>query len=261
MNRLFIWSDITGDWIHASSRRESEGEAADAAKVAGTTVLVEKVESLNDLVRLFTRLCQDVDVWHSVSFSTHGSGGQIYLGSTSLNLQTYIRLENQDFGRLFTKDTVITFEGCNVAEGCAGEYFLIQIASTLLLGTGGQVRGSTGLGLGLPTGGTIHPFGTWVTAKLGQGGTLVLENGTHLHLDNINNRISGLRKKTAELEGKGFLKAGDKPELEMAAANAAAWMTTPNWNRRFEACKWLDKAEAKIKARDLEHFTRRKWTD
>jgi hypothetical protein len=96
----------------------------------------------------------------------------------------------------------------------------------------------------------VHPFGTWVTAKLGQGGTLVLENGTHLHLDNINARISRLRIKALELEGKGFLEPGEKQYLDEVAAQAAALMTAPNWDRKFEACRWLEKAEALVKARE-----------
>jgi hypothetical protein len=184
-----------------------------------------------------------------VNFHTHGAGGSVALGAGYLNLDTYIRLENQDFGRLFAKDCIITFDGCNVAEGCAGEYFLVEIARTLLLDQGGKVRGNTGAGFGSWFGGdSVHPFGSWVTANLGPGGTLRLENGIHLHRDNIQKRIEKLRANIPDFESKGLFHPGDKEAMDKALLNAVGWAANDNWDNRFQACKWLDTAESKLSA-------------
>jgi hypothetical protein len=246
MNRLFIWSDIPGEWFKASMEGNSKTQLADAAKISGTNVLIEKVMSINDLIRLFKRLGEKSDEWDSVNFHTHGNSGTIALGSVSLNLDSYKQLENQDFGRLFAKDCVITFEGCNVAEEANGEYFLIEIAQTLLLSKGGKVRGNTGSGFGntFSGGDSFHPFGTWITANIGAGGTLRLENGVHLNRDNIQKRISTLSADIVRCEK--FFRWGEKEELEKAKNYATIWLAGGSWTSRWYACKTLDSAEDKI---------------
>ncbi len=147
MNTLHICSDIPGQLFKASTEPDAVGKSEREAK-AGHRALVERIMSMNDLIRLFNRLANGSDEWGTVNFHTHGSGGSIALGSNSLNLDSVARLENMDYGRIFAKDCVITFEGCNVAEGAAGEFFLVEIGDTLLSVKGGKVRGNTGAGLG-----------------------------------------------------------------------------------------------------------------
>ena len=246
MNRLQLWSDIPGQLFKASTESDATGQA-EVEKGKGDTVLVERLNSLNDLIRLFTRLCQKDDVWDSVNFHTHGSGGSIALGSNSLDLDSYFRLENQDFERMFAKGCIITFDGCNVAEGCAGEFFLIEIAITLLATIGGKVRGNTGAGFGTFFGGeSFHPLGGWVTAIIEPGGTIRLENGTHLHTGNIQARISALHSKIADCDRRHLFRPGEKGELEQAEQVATIWAAQGSFRARFKACIWLDDAEDKI---------------
>ena len=105
-----------------------------------------------------------------VNFHTHGSGGSIALGSTSLNSRSLERLENQDFDRIFAANSVITFDGCNVAEGAQGEFFLVEVGDVLLSVKGGKIRGNTGGGFGYFGGDdSVHPLGEWITATVGPG--------------------------------------------------------------------------------------------
>src|SRR5262245_48350084 len=127
--------------------------------------------SANDLIRLFTRLANQSEVWNALSFHTHGSGGSIGLGSTSLNLDSIQRLENQGFDRIFAADCTITFDGCSLK--------------------GGKVRGNTGIGFGYwGTEESVHPFGSWITVTVGQGGTFRFDKLIHMHPDRINQRIA-----------------------------------------------------------------------
>ena len=246
MNRLYIWSDVPGDLFKTSCEGDARTQA-NSDKTAETNVRIEKVMSINDLLRLFRILCDESAEWHTVNFHTHGNGGTIALGSTHLNLDNYSQLENNDFGRLFAKDCVITFEGCQVADGAVGEYFLVEIAHTLLLVKGGKVRGNTTYGFGnlLSGGDSSHPFGTWVSANVWVGGALRLENGVHLHRDNIMKRIAALPEKISRCEK--YFRPGEKQQAEKAKNQAAMWMLNDGWSRRWEAIKWLETAETMLK--------------
>lgn len=246
MNKLYIWSDIPGDFFKSSCEGDARTQS-DSDKNAGNNIRIEKVMSVNDLIRLFRTLSDESKEWHTVNFHTHGASGAIALGSTFLNLDSYVKLENNDFGRLFAKDCIITFEGCEVAEGALGEYFLIEIARTLLINKGGKVRGNTVGGFGnLVSGGdSFHPFGTWVSANLAVGGALNLVNGKYLHRDNILKRIKALSEQISRCE-KCF-RHGEKQQAEKAKNEAEVWMRSESWNSRWQATKWLDTAEKMLK--------------
>lgn len=250
MNKLYIWSDIPGDFFKASCEGDARTQS-NSDKNAETKVRIEKVMSVNDLIRLFRSLCDESIEWNSVNFHTHGTGGAIALGSTFLDLDSYVRLENNDFGRLFAKDCVITFEGCEVADGADGEYFLIEIARTLLINKGGKVRGNTNFGFGnIFTGGdSSHPFGTWVSANLSVGGALNLVNGKHLHRDNIFKKIKALSEQIARCEK--YFRQGEKQRVEKAKLEAEVWMRSESWQGRWQAARWLDTAEKILKEIEL----------
>ena len=248
MNRLYIWSDIPGQWYKASTESDATGQAAGSDKTPGTKTLVENVTSMSTLVALFTRLHESNDEWNSVNFHTHGAGGQVALGSDILNFVACRQLEGQNFERLFASDCVITFDGCSVAEGAAGEYFLVKIGSTLLTRGGGQIRGSTGGGFGSWGGGeSLHPTGNWVTAYVGPGGTVRLsDNATNLQRSTIEERIVSLRKKNSEYDELGWLQANEKRTLFEAEQNAVTEVSSDSWFRRFEATRWLEWAEGRL---------------
>jgi hypothetical protein len=143
-----------------------------------------------------------------------------------LNFMNYTRLENQDFARLFAADCQVTFDGCNVGEGAQGEYFLVEIARTLLINNGGRVRGNIAGGFGywgnFEAGGW-HPFGKWITAYSGPGGGARLsENATHLRLDFLQARIARLRDRVRVHPN--WFRAAEKHDIESAADQAEMWL-------------------------------------
>lgn len=242
-NNLYIWSNIPGQWFKASTETDASKKSADDSK-AGNKVLVAEVKSLDDLGNLFTRLANQSDVWNSVSFYTHGAGGSVALGATSLTSKTLQVLENRNLERIFAKDCAITFEGCSVAEDAEGEFFLIQVGETFVSTEGGKVRGNTGSGFGYWGGeSSAHPFGEWVVANVGAGGSLRLENGNFLHLDHIRDRLKAAERKLADF--KDWPPGNDKRLIEEWVQNVKNWGTT-GWNARLQSCLWLDKIEAQF---------------
>ena len=261
MNSLNIWSNIPGQWYKASTEPDAQKAAGNEAKAGAGQMLVKEIKSVDELLRFFAELCQKADVWNSVRFHTHGSPGSIALGSSSLSLETCARLENQDFDRLFAANCTLTFEGCNVAEEARGEYFLVEVAKTLLVRNGGKARGNTVSGFGHygSNPDSSHPFGTWVTANLGAGGTLRLENGTHLHRDNIRNRGDAAASRAADFERRGWLKPGVRTEIDLAVQQARNWMATDGFEQRYNACKWLNFVDFKFAEADNAVFHEPGW--
>lgn len=261
MNTLNIWSDIPGQWYKASTKSDAIEKAEKEAK-AGHKTLVEQVNSVNDLLRLFTRLANESDVWHTLNFYTHGSGGAIALGSNHLDLSSLERFENQDLSRIFAANCVITFDGCNVAEGAQGEFFLVEVGDVFLSVNGGKVRGSTGAGFGYWGGSdsSVHPFGDWITATVGPGGTIRFDKLNHLHPDRINERIAEYSRRIVFIENEmneedGFL-PGEKQEIQKCLGQARAWGVS-RWSARFQSCLWLDKAESKLRVIETRRIVRK----
>jgi hypothetical protein len=250
VNRLNIWSDIPGQWYKASTKSDAVEKSEKDAK-AGDKALIEQIESVSDLIELFKRLVSASDVWDTLNFHTHGSGGSIALGSTSLNSGSIEQLEKQGFDRLFSATCVITFEGCNVAEGASGEFFLAKVGDVLLSVNGGKVRGNTGAGLGYWGGdASVHPFGEWITATVGPGGTIRFDKLNHLHPDLINARIAKLALRIEQADVK--FQPGDKEELLKCLTQAKTW-GVGRWFTRLQSCLWLEKAESKFSEIDMRY--------
>lgn len=257
MNRLHLWSDIPGQLFKASTESDAVGRAR-TEEEEGHRTLTQRVDSVNDLLRLFTRLAQEPAVWDSLNFHTHGSGGSIALGSTSLNIDSLQRFENQDFDRLFSPTCVITFDGCNVAEGPEGEYFLALAGNTFLTVKGGKVRGNTGAGFGNwgRAEDSRHPFGEWITATVGPGGTIRFDKLNHLHPQKIDERVAQLVRAIQRLEKN--LSLQEKREMQDCLDNARAW-GVGRWHARLQSCLWLDKADAiseKVELRSMRRPSR-----
>jgi hypothetical protein len=226
-NSIHIWSDIPGDW-RLSSRRD--------AQTHGHQIL--QVVSIPDLVSAFGRFRAEGVVFDEMDFHTHGGPGGIALGSDSLDYLTMQKLEGLSFDKLFARQAMITFTGCNVAEGAQGEYFLVRAGKALLRNGGGKVLGSTGAGLADPifSGDVYHPFGDWVTATIGPGGTATLRGHKYLIPKKLRERISQAQSRMT-----------DEPRVAATEiAQATTYLASGSEWDLMQASLWLDQADKKI---------------
>ena len=83
------------------------------------------------------------DPYDAIHILSHGSAGQLYLGSTVLNVQNLHDYQGllQQIGAALTDTGDMLLYGCNVADGEAGEQFITALAAS----TGADVAASTDL--------------------------------------------------------------------------------------------------------------------
>lgn len=236
-DRLMIWSDIPGDWFHASSESDAESQKKYSSR-QGDSVRIERVDSFNDLIRLFKTLNSQGTSWDSVNFHTHGNGGSIALGSNNLNLTTVERLDLENFNGLFKRNCEIVFDGCNVAEGAHGEFFLVKIGNALLATAGGRVKGNTGAGFGNWGSSTsVHPVGDWITATVTSGGSIKFDKLYFLDENLIKKRIRDADQEISRL--RSAFRGPEETEARKALQNAKNF-GTGRWTARYWACLWLE---------------------
>jgi hypothetical protein len=242
--KVHFWSDEPGSF-HSSPQGDAEKHAE---QEHGTATHVASLDKLKSVFRSMLNFNATID---ELDFHTHGGPGVIGLGSDTLNrINVPTQLGNSGFEKLFNKDAVIIFTGCNVAENYQGEYFLVVVGSTLLKLNGGKVKGSTGLGVAEPffTGDVYHPFGSWVTATVGTGGGVTLSGHSYLIPDKIRSRMSDMQKRIDGLPKSGPI-AGYITAAQQALDNAKQMVpdgAIPALANMFNACYYLEQAEGKL---------------
>ncbi len=105
-----------------------------------STIEVIVLDSDRDGIQQISEILSQYQDISALHFITHGSDGQIDIGSTRLDLET-LRQNNEmisGWGDSLTETGDILFYGCNVAESADGEQFLGEIAEL----TGADVSAS-----------------------------------------------------------------------------------------------------------------------
>jgi hypothetical protein len=247
MNKAHFWSDIPKDW-----RASSSGNANKHAGKHGDFVI--NVKTLGELQSWFRHWVQGEESFDFIDFHTHGAPGLLCIGADELTIGTIYKIFTPKVDQIFNNDAQVIFNGCNVAEGHWGEYFLVKFGETMLKGGGGKVFGNTGLGIMDPvfTGDVFHPLGDWVCANVSRGGSVRLENHTHLVLENINKKISEAEETVQHLSAIGEINDSEKLAMITDVNCAKTFAAHPtDWNM-FNACDhlWMfDKKLEKSKPR------------
>lgn len=245
-DHLFIWSDIPGDFFHASSGRDARGAAADDT---GNTAEVQRVDLVLGLWGLLQGYIDKSRAFDLLEFHTHGAGGVVCLGGDQLTAVELQKVQLKGYDRALRPGATINLTGCNCAEGAFGELLLIQFARTLLRTGGGTVKGNTGAGIAvgglldliwIDSGAVYHPFGHWVSAQATPGGAVSLFNHYHLDLDNINGRITRVEKSWSWLDADE--QKDVRNELDEAKKFLPPLAPLEFWNL-YGACFHLEKAE------------------
>ncbi|MES2113910.1 MAG: DUF4347 domain-containing protein, partial [Pseudomonadota bacterium] len=122
-----------------------------AATPANATVVVldaakDGVQQIHDFLAHNTGLVAAIDIvtnLASVDVVSHGSPGEIHLGSTVLNASTMAAYSSElaDIGSHLTAGADILLYGCDVAAGTTGQQFIASLAAA----TGADVAASTDL--------------------------------------------------------------------------------------------------------------------
>ena len=106
---------------------------------------------------------------NEVIFHTHGAPGYVHLpngGLTAANVSSIAGM-----GSDLASDALIDFKGCNVAEGPAGEAFLLAVANTVLSVPGGRAKGTDSVTFSVPGIGQRRPiWSSRPTACVAAGG-------------------------------------------------------------------------------------------
>ncbi|MEZ6135354.1 MAG: LamG-like jellyroll fold domain-containing protein [Pirellulaceae bacterium] len=105
---------------------------------------VHVIESTVDGVAFITETLRESSAWYSdVHLVTHGSAGQIQLGSLLLSVENLASYQSQlaGWGVYLTEDADILFYGCDVAQSLEGQELLTAIATW----TGADVAASDDL--------------------------------------------------------------------------------------------------------------------
>jgi hypothetical protein len=242
MNRVHIWSDVPGDWMHGSS----SGDANEHAEEDGGWVF--NVRSIAELKDLFKDWLKWDTTLHVLDFHTHGGPGSINLGAETLDVLSLHRLYLPNMDDVFHINAKVIFTGCNVGEGHQGEWFLLRFAEMTLNGGGGKVRGSTGTGIADPLiyGDVYHPFGDWVTATVSPGGNAKLSGHTHLVPNRIQSRIRSADKRIEKLDNNGRWMAADPLVVKNWLNIARTYAASPGDEDMFHACDYLRMVERKL---------------
>ena len=93
---------------------------------------------------------------NEVIFHTHGAPGYVHLpkgGLTASNVSSIASIAGS-----LASDALVDFKGCNVAEGAAGQTFLLAVADNLLNVNGGKAKGTDSVTFSVPGIGQRRPI-------------------------------------------------------------------------------------------------------
>ncbi len=269
--KIHFWADIKDDFRPSSETLADEHAGEDE----GLSVRLTSLADLQSELQFLKVEGRKVDL---MDFHTHGNKGSIALGAESLNVNNVaLRLNNKGFDRIFNQDASINFDGCNVGQGYQGEFFLALVGRILLVSSGGKVMGNTGVGIGMPflvkvgylsplgiAGALIpiskgegpHPLGSWVTAHVGIGGSVRLENHSYLIPEKIKERIRDGESRFAKMDVTHTYFMATKQHLLAAKDMVSQENMTPSFRRMFNACIYLQKLENNLYAAEVaeRHF-------
>lgn len=250
MNRAHIWSDVPGDFFSGSSSSDAEEHAEEQGGMA------RNVNSIDELLALFKEWLHWEESFDVIDFHTHGGPGVIYIGSDKLTDSNLYRLYTSNLGSIFRNNAQVIFNGCNVAEGFRGEYFLWRFGNMMLKEGGGKVMGNSGLGFAdaFISGDVYHPFGDWVTVEVGIGGGAKLSGHRDLVLDTINARTKTADEKIKSLESDGSISAYDAINVRNWLLIARMYAANPTHENMFHACDHLRMVEKKLKAKERDRI-------
>jgi hypothetical protein len=146
----------TSDWV---GRHQGHRDGSDTYSI--------DVQSVTGLKSTLDQLLRDGFTFQKALFTTHGSSGVIYFAGDALTPHDlYQDFNAGHYERLFPEATTkLYFDGCNVADGEAGWWFLEAALRTFCRSAGGYAYGWTSSGFGIPSfvpwigGHTDHAWG------------------------------------------------------------------------------------------------------